>query len=217
MKISISTVLITIGGTLSIIGAFWASIESSNDKDELLKRDKEIIELAKDNAKLSKESLNQITGGESWGYVVSGLHTMKGVLNQPFSIQINLVGEIPLYDLSVEMNEVEYKNDLPTKSYILKKVLSKKIGTLTKSLMSDSLGILYLPNKKRVDYLIKLKARNGEITQHWIFVKKADDFWAIATKVYRFRPNSNGGFAKENLYERIDDDFPIKNIEWLEF
>lgn len=217
MKISVSTILMISGGILSLIGAYVASIESSNDKDELIKQDKEIIALTKENSRLSKEALNQITGGDSWGYLVSGLHTIKGIPNQSFGFSFNLVGELPLYDVTINIYDIEFNNNQPTKSQTLKTIFSKEVGTLTKSLYSDILGILNLPNKERVDYLMKLRARNGEITQHWIFMKKKDNYWAVATKVYRFRSNHNGGFSKENLMEKIDDDFPIKNIEWIEY
>ena len=216
MKITLSTVFMTVGGILSVIGAYMAAIESSNEKDELIKRDQEIIALTKENSKLSFDSLNQITGGNSWAYLDKGVKQLHGIPSHPFGVNIKFVGDSPLTDVFIKLYEVEYDTNLPTRAYNLFEKLSKEISIIKDSLHKDSLGILTLPNKPRVDYLIHLKSRNGDISQHWIFMKGDNGYWSDAIKVVRYKPSKNG-FIKENLLEKIESDFPEKNIEWIEY
>jgi hypothetical protein len=79
-----------------------------------------------------------------------------------------------------------------------------------------SLDIIELPSNDRVDLKVQLSAINGEITQHWIFVKKENGYWATAKKVFKYLPNNDGGFSKVELFQEIDTDFPLERINWIE-
>jgi hypothetical protein len=216
----IGILVIGIGTALTIIGQ-----QKVNDKsnDLLQAKSNKIEELSQVNLKLSeinsellRQSLNQITGSDSWAYVSSGLHTLQGIPNQPFMMNLNHIGDYPLYDLKIEIFEIEFSKDANPKSQTLTKVFGKEVGTLNKSMHPESLGIIELPNKKRVDYLIKLKAKSRTITQHWIFIKKEDNYWSTAQKIFKFKPNKDGSFSIIELLQRIDADFPEKNISWIE-
>lgn len=209
MKVEFSTIFIIVGGVLTLIGAGFASYEALRDKDTT-------IELTKKQVEIAEKSLKHITGGDSWAYLTSGLHSAHGVLDQPFAIIVQLVGDYPLYDLTVTLEEIKRNAD---HSYNSKEILSRNIGTLTKSIRRpEIIDVMTLPkNKEKVEYIARLKARNGEIMQHWIFIKKSDGNWAVATKVYRFELKENGAFAKKDLHLQIDNDFPDKHIAWIEF
>lgn len=214
-------IVIAFGTILTIIGQ--QKTNNLNNKliqeksDKITEMSQENIRLSEKIVELSKQSINQITGGDSWAYVSSGLHSKSGVPNQPFGLKLNHVGDNPLHDLIIEISEVEYSTGSSQKSYTLKQIFNKEVGTLSKSIYSEPLGILELPNKNRAEYKVKLKARNGEIMQHWIFIKREGNYWSTAMKVVKFKPNKDGGFSKVNLYEKIDDGFPDTNLVWLEF
>jgi len=217
-KFGVAAFLIFLGGLISAVGALIAAKEAIDDKLAIEKKNEEIITLTKENAKLSKEALDQITGGESWTYLTIGVRTTKGIPNE-FGISCNVVGSNPLYDVTIEISELTHKTNLPTNSTELKSIFLKDLGTLTKSLYPDMIGILKLPNdKSRIEYLSRLKMRNGVVNQHLIFVKKENGHWTMATKVYRFKQADNNAFKKEDLYTLIDEDFTDKdNIKWIEF
>ncbi|MEQ8239172.1 MAG: hypothetical protein RIA69_08150 [Cyclobacteriaceae bacterium] len=59
-----------------------------------------------------------------------------------------------------------------------------------------------------MEYLIKMTARNGEVFQHLILILKLDNYWSVAAKLFRLKSNKEGGFAKENLLEQKNSDFP---------
>ncbi|NOT73738.1 MAG: hypothetical protein HOP08_02335 [Cyclobacteriaceae bacterium] len=214
----IAATIIFIGGLFSVVGAFLAARQAINDGKELDSRNGQIIELTKENAKLSKQALDQITGGKSWAFIRSGLETEKGIMNQESLWTINLVGDIPLYDVSLTLYKIKHDNTLPTKAHNLITVLSKHLGTITPSLHQDNIGLLTLHGDKgKIEFLVKIKARNGEITQHIILLQKEGKYWTKAEKVFRYKPADNGGFSKEVLMQKIDEDFPDKDhIEWIE-
>lgn len=214
----IAATIIFIGGLFSVIGAFLAARQAINDGKELDSKNGQIIELTKENAKLSKQALDQITGGNSWAFIKSGLETADGIMNQESIWTINLVGDIPLYDVSLTLYEVKHNKTLPNKTRELNNVLAKHFGTITPSLHPDKIGLLNLQSDNgKIEFLVKIKARNGEITQHIILLQKQDKFWAKAEKVCRYKPADNGGFRKEELKHKIDDDFPDKDqIKWIE-
>lgn len=212
-----AAIIILIGGSLSVIGVYIAARQAMKDSVELDKKNEKIIGLTEENARLGKEALDQITGGTSWAYLRSGLDTLHGIMNQPSIWTINVVGDIPLYDVTVSISEIIHVSSLPTKAHNMKTILSKEVGTVTSSLYPEQIGLITLPSdKNKVEFLARIKARNGEIIQHIIFMKMKDNYWRIAEKIFRYKPESNGRFKKEILKERIDIDFPQKDIEWVE-
>jgi len=216
----IGLVFILIGTAFTFLGQQKLSDQSNKllqeKSDKITELSQDNIKLSKSNADLSQQSLNLITGGDSWAFVSGGIYTAEGIANQPFMLILNHIGDNPLYDLKIEMYEIKFNNNGSNKSHTLSKIYSKDIGTLTKTLQAVSLDIIELPNKDRVDYKIKLNARNGEITQHWIFIKKTDNSWSVATNVFKHTANNDGGFLKIDLFQKIDPDFPVNNIEWIE-
>jgi hypothetical protein len=103
----------------------------------------------------------------------------------------------------------------PTKSYDLNKIFEKEVGTLNRTIHPENLNKIQLPDKNRVDYLANLNARNGEITQHWIFIKNKNNCWSTAKKVFKVKTNRDGGYSKVELSEKIDPDFPEKKSSGL--
>jgi hypothetical protein len=210
----ITATIIFIGGLFSLVGAFYAARQAIKDSENLDKKNEKIIELTEENARLSKQALDQITGGTSWAYIRSGLDTLHGIMDQPSIWTINVVGEIPLYDVSVTISEITHDT---TKAYHLTSILVKELGTVSPSLNPEHIGMITLPKSKTmIEFQVRIKARNGEITQHIILVKKKDGHWTKAEKIFRYKPAGKGGFKKEMLSERISDDFPDKeHIEWI--
>ena len=217
---AIGLFLILIGTGFTFIGQQKLSNQSNKllqiKSDKITELSQDNINLSKKNTELSQQSLDLITGGNSWAYLSGGIYTEDGIANQPFMMILNHVGKDPLYDLKVEIYEIEFNNSGIHKSQTLTKIFSKDIGTLTNTLQSESLDIIELPKKDRVDYKIQLKARNGEITQHWIFIKKANKSWSTATNVFKYIPNNDGGFSKVDLLKKVDPGFPEDNIDWIE-
>ena len=212
-----SATIILIGGILGVLGVFLAAQQAIKDKAELDEKNKKIIGLTEENSRLSKQALDLITGGNSWAFIKCGLETSQGIIDQQAIWNINLVGNIPLYDVSLSIFEVIHDHSLPTEAYDLVPILSKEVGTVTPSLHPDNIGLITLSkNKDKIEFLAKIKARNGEITQHIILMKKKDGYWSLAQKIFRYIPGNNWGFKKEILDERINEDFPERNIEWIE-
>lgn len=216
----IGLVFILIGTAFTFLGQQKLSDKSNKllqeKSDEITELSHDNIKLSKSNAELSQQSLNLITGGDSWAFLSGGIYTAEGIANQPFMLILNHVGDNPLYDVKIVIYEIEFNTNGTHKSHTLSKIYDKDIGTLTKTLQAESLDIIELPKKDRVDFKIKLNARNGEITQHWILIKKSDNSWSTAKKVFKHTPNNDGGFLKIDLFQQIDPNFPVKNIEWIE-
>lgn len=200
-------ILIMLGGLLTLSSAYWASIQGNKDKNV-------IIELQKKNIELNNQALNQITGGDTWCYLsgmLIGSRDGDKLTNYPSYFSIQVEGKIPLYDLSIRIYSI---NHYATER---KHYFSEKIGTLTKSLHQDQFIQFKLPDRKRVDYLIQFTSRNGEITQHLIFLKNDENLWFKATKVFRHKYIGDESFRKEELFELVDPNFPEKEIKWVDF
>jgi len=213
----LAAIIILIGGITTAFGVFLAARQAIKDGNELNQKNEEIARLSQENAQLSKQALDQITGGSSWAFIKSGLEGVKGLPNQSAIWTINIVGEIPIYDVSLTVYEVTLERTSPTKAYDLKTILSKNLGTITPSLQPDQIGIINLPKqKKRADLLVKIKARNGEITQHIILIQEKESYWSFAEKIFRYKPQDDGSFSREILRERINEGFPESEIEWLD-
>ena len=217
----IGLLFIGIGTAFTIIGQQKLNDKSNEllqiKSDRISELSQENLKLAEKNTELSQQSLNQITGGNSWAYLSGGVPTRNGIANQPFMPILNHVGDNPLYDLKIKIFDIETSNGIAPKSYTLTNILEKDVGTLNKTLHPESIGLIKLPDKGRVDYLIRLNARNGEIIQHWIFIKNTNNCWNTAKKIFKQKPNKDGSFSKIELLQQIDPDFPEKNIEWIEF
>ena len=180
-----------------MLGALWASFNENRDKVR-------IIELQEEIATLSNEALNQITGGDSWCYIGGGLRASGGGIwsGQPILLSFIFEGTIPMYDVSVKIY-----NTVP---YGLSRELffEKEIGTLTNTKLSYQLGMFTIPDNDRVDYLVEINSRNGQIIQHLIYIKKDEKVWLTGTKVLRWKAIENHTYRYENLYEFVDSGFP---------
>ncbi len=213
-------IFIALGTALTIYGQQIINTKSSESlqkkSDESIVLSQLNIKLSEINSELTRQSLNQITGGDSWAYLAGGIPTLEGVANQPFMLVLNHVGKDPLREVKVEISNIEFNNNTINKSHTLRSIYTKEIGSLPNTLQPKSLDIFMLPNKNRVDLKVNLNALNGEIIQHWIFIKKENGFWTTANKVFKFIPNKEGGFSKVELFEKIDTDFPVKDISWIE-
>lgn len=216
----IGLIFIAIGTGLTIFGQQIINNKSNVSlqikSDENIVLSKVNIKLSEINSDLTKQSLNQITGGDSWAFLSGGIPTIDGIANQPFGLVLNHVGQSPLRELNIEIYNIEFGDNTVPKSHTLTTIFKKEIGTLTNTLHPVPLDIIELPNEDRVDLKVKLNAINGEIIQHWIFVKKENGYWSTAKKVFKFLPNKDGGFSTKELFQEIDTDFPDISINWLE-
>lgn len=211
-----AAIIIFIGGLLTAFGVFLAAKQAIKDSKELDEKNKKIIELTQENANLAKQSLDQITGGTSWAYIKSGLETIDGIPSTPSIWGIIVVGEIPLYDVSITISKITHNTPINNvTSYTLEPFFQKDLGTVTPSLSPESIGIIKLSGTNKIEYLVKIKARNGEIVQHIVLVKKQDNYWTTSQKVYR-RKLSKGVSRRELLNESTRKDFPKQNIEWID-
>lgn len=216
----IGLVFIALGTGLTIFGQQIINNKSNaslqKKSDENIALSKVNVRLSEINSDLSKQSLDQITGGDSWAFLSGGISTLDGMANQPFMLVLNHVGQSPLRGLNIEIYNIKFSDNTVPKSHTLTTIFKKEVGTLANTLYPVSLDIIELPNEDRVDLKVKLNAINGEIIQHWIFVKKENGYWSTAKNVFKFLPNKDGGFSRKELFHEIDTDFPETSINWLE-
>lgn len=198
-------ILIVLGGLLTLSSAYWDSIQENRDKNV-------IIELQQENNRLSNQALNQITGGDTWCYLLGGArHPDGGSWNIPISYSIFVVGNYPLYDVSIEMRE--FSTDLIRS----RQLFNIEIGTLKKTIPSTWVPEIILPDVEKVDYLVRISNRNGDIIQHLAFIRLSKDVWLTGTKVFRQVAVNSGGIKTIKLLETIDEGFPKEGYKWRNF
>jgi hypothetical protein len=154
----IAAILIGVGGLLGVIGAFIAARQAIRDGEELDRKNQQIVELSMENTKLTRNALDQITGGKSFAYIRSGLDTLNGIVNQQSLWSIHIQGNIPLYDVSVEITRVLHHPG-PPNSYEMQSIITKHLGTVVPSLFPEQIGLIDLSHfGKKVEFLVRIKA-----------------------------------------------------------
>ncbi len=240
-----SKLIIIIGGLITIFGGYLASIKSEkgnkkaeeaiSENSKLTKKvadlSRENLEFAKslkilsdrnialseENANLLKSSLEQITGGESYPYIRARTWYFDGKPNDQFEILLLCNGKIPIYDLSVEINEVNiFNNKENIHDFSRTPVYKRKIGTFKQSIDDEILLNINLSSKEKIYFEIKYKARNGDFTQDLALVKIGNR-WANRTRIRKYiYDESNNGFEILLLKEENSPDFPVGSIIWTD-
>jgi uncharacterized membrane protein YecN with MAPEG domain len=136
----VAAILIGIGGLLGVIGAFIAARQAIRDGEELDRKNQRIAELSIENTKLTRDALDQITGGKSFGYIRSGLDTLNGIGSQSLWF-IHVRGNILLYDVSIEVSEISHHTS-PPNSYGMRGIITKHLGTVVPSLFPEQIGLI---------------------------------------------------------------------------
>lgn len=199
-----------LGGLLTIVGAFWSGIESSQ-KDAL------IIDLQKENQIITEQTLNTITGGSSWIYFDVGFRWEKErLIPNKFGLPVKFVGNYPLSDVKIQIHEIQLTSQ--DSGYSSKALISDThIPLITGNLFHNVfMPIIDLSNKDQsVYYQIDILSRNGHIVQFMFFERISADFWSLCTRAVRFSPLKDGKSSREILFERIDPQFPKEKLPTL--
>ncbi len=183
--------LIFIGVIISAIGALWASSEQTKSERELRRKSEEI-------AKLNREIVASVTGGDSFCYLIE----LLGDPNRPFRC-VNHQGQYPLYDVTIRISDLDkleaLKGDL-TLEKIAQTETYLKVGNLGPG-QGRFMGMWELADTDQKRYNIFISARNGFFTQLLRF-RRVKGRWVRATKVYRESEE------EKVLLEKIQPEFP---------
>lgn len=192
--------LILLGAILSAIGALWASQQQAKFEHDLKVKSEEI-------AKLNREIVNSVIGGDSFCYL------SIGSINPQNNIGILVAvsqGEHPIYDVRariVDLQKFEKIKDNLTLQTINQSETHINIGNMIKG-MSWMVREFPLGNTTlQKNFNIFFIARNGFYIQ-LLRLRKVNDKWISATKVEK-----NG----EVIFEKIHDNFPRSEkgeIDW---
>lgn len=169
----------------------------------------QIADLAKQNAELNEYTANAVTGGDSYCYLLTHFD-FYGIVN--WSLQHE--GDYPLYDINVRIIDLTKRSKLFKKSPFNRPNLFKEewnklqkghdfIGEMlmaqrqsiiyTNQLPTLSPGAIVMPlvrfelpkNQDEQQYLVKIYARNGTITQPIKF-RKVGGNWEMSMRVQKF-------------------------------
>jgi hypothetical protein len=184
--------------------------ESANTSN-VSELNKELTKLKQENIELTKETLDAITGGDSYGYIRSGLDGgMNEIMNQPSMWIIRVQGTHPIFDVRAEMVRVTPT----TNGYGYNIVLSKTFGTIIPTVNGETFGLFnHTLFGDQLEIGIRITARNGVINQNILLIKR-DDKWLKAEKVERITPHPAGGFKVQKLAETVHPDFPKEKINF---
>jgi hypothetical protein len=191
--------LILLGVILSAIGALWASQQQVKFEHDLRVKSDEI-------AKLNREIVNSVIGGDSFCYLSIG--SINPQNNVGILVAVSQ-GEHPIYDVNariVDLQKFEKIKDNLTLQTINQSETHINIGNMIKGTAS-MIRQFPLGNTSKRDFNIFFSARNGLYTQ-LLRLRKVNDEWVSATKVEK-----NG----EVIFEKIDDNFPRSKkgeIDW---
>lgn len=179
--------------------------------------------------KLNNLILSSITGGDSYCYIETRFD-MSGFVN--FSLKH--VGKFPLYDVDVIIHDISKRSELMKAMQIPRTSTRQELNQLQKhrDLIGESIRVLQedvilssnwrsfppgsmtmpflrvrLPlDKQEQQYLVKIYARNGAITQPIKFLKVAGD-WHMSTRVQNY---DNVKLKFTELRNQLDPDVPLK-------
>ncbi|MFO1291014.1 MAG: hypothetical protein U1E82_10445 [Nitrosomonas sp.] len=211
MNISASAIMILFGAVLAAVGAFWTSHKQGRfeadlqEKQRMLEeKSEEIISLNRKIAVLSYHTMNMVTGGDSYAYILFSDNQSQSAENvQLRNILLIHEGRYPLYDLSIQIADIDHLKDV--KVFPVGNIGSTqhiKHWPLNHAINFD------LSEKQSQRFNIFFYSRNGTWYQQMIY-KKLEGRWLLATRVVR--PNETGGI--DVLFKNISPDFPIPENE----
>lgn len=214
-----------VGGLLVLLGGLFSGFQSAKEAELLQSRTQEISDLSKtnaalnariaglatENAQLSREIANSMTGGDSFCYF---LHSFPVNTDNTIMRMLIHVGRYPLHDLRIrivdgnklrEISSVSENEIEKTQTRIYK-------PTFFKPGQGDGFPHDYVnlpPDKDYQSYSIFFTAVNGEWHQQVSF-RRVEGKWKLATKV----TNYSEGLL---MPEQVRGDFPRDtngNVKW---
>ncbi|HMS83656.1 MAG TPA: hypothetical protein PKD12_08400 [Nitrospira sp.] len=183
--------LIFLGATVSIVGAFWASAQQTAQERRI--------------AELNEHIASSITGGNSFAYM-----TVLLQFNPPRLVLFHQ-GKYPLYDVAVRIVDL---GKMKQKSYSISDLESEaqfSIGNLAPHQSRVLKPILISSDSLRLN--IFFSARNQFFTQ-LLRMRRIGNQWKIAIKVVSVPME---GEQIKTLLETIDPGFPLEkdgHIDW---
>ena len=204
------TTIIFLGGLIVVVGTFWASSKSANERakfekelriksEQLQAKSEEIAQQSMEIAKQNVFIKESFTGGDSFCYLFFSNGPDNTIVPS-----LRHKGKYPLYDITFRLMDL----DLWDEGW--KENNEEKINTSTKKYNFGNLGpgawfSLY-QNRFRIrdSALVKMKAdinaRNGTFIE-MIHAIKINKNWQFAIKVFRFHDS-------KVLFEEIPKAFP---------
>jgi len=190
--------LIFLGAFLAALGALWASQQQVKFERDLRAKSDEI-------AGLNRDIKNQVTGGESFCYMMISSIDPKTNLGIPVVIH---EGDYPLYDINARIVDLQKLRDIKDNTFtsFMQTQTVLKIGNLARKTVL-ALSSLDLGNSSKRDFNIFFIARNSQFEQ-LLRLRKINDKWVTATKVER---------DGKVIFEKIDEGFPRTDqgqVQW---
>ena len=195
--------VVFIGAIFVAAGGFWAAYRQSNFNSEIRAKNDEI-------ARLQREGLSSITGGDSFAFILFQVFAADGSAVNAFAMPDDLLlvpnvisqGKFPLYDVSVRFVRTGRGQSFDLNSA----VQSYSWGNLTPGTVSTT-AVRFKHHGKEINYNVFFGARNGmwvqELRMHWI-----GDGWALANRVRR---------GHEEIYNEVSQNYPRQSdgsIDW---
>lgn len=206
-NISFPSILILIGGIMTLVGAFWSGIQSAMQNEQ-------IKQLTAKNTELAEKNIDLVTGGNSYAYYDVGVRFENGI-NHKVALILHLMGNFPLSDVTIKIDQIIERTNLPTRSFDIETIYTKKYSLITHDLFSSNTEMILLDLNEPNNHFIKITiiSRNGEIEQQIRFLKKDNGYFCMAIKVTRY-VFKDGAFKRIELLERVDPDYK-KQPEWM--
>ncbi|WP_217182759.1 intracellular growth attenuator family protein [Methylobacter tundripaludum] len=209
-----AAIIILIGTITAALGALWAA-DSQNESTNELKamqekintRNEEIIKLNREIGNLSHHTMNMVTGGNSYAYILFSNNESESVENMQLgNIFLIHEGQYPLYDLTIQITDIDtFKNEKIINVGNIGSIQHIKHWPLNYAINFN------LHGKSSQRFNIFFYARNGTWYQQLIY-KKLKSKWYVATRVVR----SNEQGSVDVLFKDISPNFPIheQDIIW---
>lgn len=196
--------LILLAAILGAVGALWASHQQTEFERKLGAKNEEI-------AKLTKETLDSVTGGDSFAYLgITGLSDEDG------SGRLFLIhqGEHPLFDVGIRIVDLEkfdaYEGHPPSFEILQETDTYRSVSAVAAGYSAD-LGPFQIGTGDTRRFNVFFVARNGGFTQ-LIRYRRVEGQWRWATKVMR-------DSTHEVLLEKVEPKYPrnaVGEVDWGE-
>lgn len=209
--ILLGAVIATTGAAIAAGGAFWASHRQSDVYRQLAAKNEELAAKSDEIARLTKDSLAAITGGDSFCRVnLLGRDDAQG----PTVVVIHQ-GRYPLYEVAVRFADLRrWGQPLPpgmTAAQLLATDPQFHPGTLAPTSASQ-VGRVPALRDDAEGFNVFFSARNGFWMQK-VRLRRVAGAWVMATRVVR-----DGGQPTEAvIFEKVDNGFPANaggHVDW---
>jgi hypothetical protein len=190
--------VVVFGALVAAGGALWSEMERTKFERELRGKSDEI-------ARLNREIMDSVTGGDSWcRLLLLPSESVPG--SGKGEVCIKYEGQYPLYDLFVTIRDMTATNraiQAGESDYVERYEKTINVGNLGSGKYSMQITQWDLPSTDEQDYVIDFEARNGRWRQSYKF-RQVNGRWAVATRVFK----TTGSGGPRVLYESVSHDFP---------